>query len=541
MTAPYDPIKLEVYKNLFSSIAEEMGVALCRTAYSPNIKERRDFSCALFDAGGEMVAQAAHIAVHLGSMPLSVKSAVERVPMRSGDVVIVNDPFSGGTHLPDLTMVAPVCPPGADAPLFFVANRAHHADIGGMSPGSLPLSTEIFQEGLRIPPVKLVAGGAMQKDLLALILANVRTPREREGDLGAQIASTRIGERRISEVCAKYGTPEVLRYMKELQDYAERMTRAAIREIPDGEYRFEDFLDDDGVGSGPVRIAVTIRIRGDEAVLDFSGSAPQTRGSVNAIRAITLSAVFYVFRSLVGGEIPSNAGIMRPLAVVTRPGTVVDALFPAAVAAGNVETSQRITDVLLGALARAVPDRIPAASAGTMNNLTIGGMDPRTAGPYTYYETIGGGSGGTPVRDGASAVQTHMTNTMNTPIEALEHAFPLRVTRYSVRRGSGGDGRFRGGDGIVREVEFLAPATVTMISERRVIPPYGLGGGGPGLPGENRLIRKDAEQPLPGKFTVSVEAGERLHVSTPGGGGYGKAEDRRQAVNRTPEGTGGAA
>ncbi len=522
MTPPFDPITLEVYKNLFSSIAEEMGVALCRTAYSPNIKERRDFSCAVFDAEGEMVAQAAHIAVHLGSMPLSVKRAVEQVPMRDGDVVILNDPFAGGTHLPDLTMVAPVCPPGADVPLFFVANRAHHADIGGISPGSLPLSTEIFQEGLRIPPVRLVAGGAVRKELLSLILSNVRTPREREGDLAAQIASTRIGERRILEVCAGRGIPEVVRYMKELQDYAERMTRAAIREIPDGEYRFEDFLDDDGAGSGPVRIAVTATIRGGEAALDFSGSDPQTRGSVNAIRAITLSAVFYVFRSLVGGEIPSNAGIMRPLRVITRPGTVVDARFPAAVAAGNVETSQRIADVLLGALGRALPGRIPAASEGTMNNLTIGGLDPRTGEPYTYYETIGGGCGATPSGDGASAVQSHMTNTMNTPVEALEHAFPLRVTRYSIRRGSGGNGRHRGGDGIVREVEFLAPATVTMISERRTIPPYGLAGGGTGLPGENRLIRGDGERLLPGKFTLSVDAGDRLRISTPGGGGYGR-------------------
>ncbi|GAB4362187.1 MAG: hydantoinase B/oxoprolinase family protein [Deltaproteobacteria bacterium] len=527
MTRPFDPIRLEVYKNLFASIAEEMGVALCRTAYSPNIKERRDFSCAVFDAKGEMVSQAAHIAVHLGSLPLSVKSAVERVPMRAGDVVIVNDPFAGGTHLPDLTMVAPVCTPGTDTPLFFVANRAHHADIGGISPGSLPLSTEIFQEGIRIPPVRLMEEGRMRKDLLTLILSNVRTPREREGDLGAQIAATRIGERRIHEVCAKYGTDEVIRYMAELQDYAERMTRAAIREIPDGIYSFEDFLDDDGAGSGPVRIAATVSIRGDEAVLDFSGSDPQVRGSVNAIRAITLSAVFYVFRSLVGGEIPSNAGIMRPLRVITRPGTVVDAIFPAAVAAGNVETSQRITDVLLGALGKALPDRIPAASAGTMNNLTIGGIDPRTEEPFTYYETIGGGSGATPVRDGASAVQTHMTNTRNTPVEALEHAFPLRVARYAVRRGSGGDGRFLGGDGIVREVEFLAPATVTMISERRKRGPYGLAGGRPGMPGENRLLRRGGDRPLPGKFTVAVEGGDRLRVSTPGGGGYGTGKRER--------------
>lgn len=538
MTKPFDPIKLEVYKNLFSSIAEEMGVALCRTGYSPNIKERRDFSCALFDGRGEMVAQAAHIAVHLGSMPLSVKSAVERVPMEPGDVVILNDPFSGGTHLPDLTMVSPVSPPGARSPLFYVANRAHHADIGGMSPGSLPLSTEIFQEGIRIPPVKLVAGGRMQKDILALILSNVRTPQEREGDLTAQVAANRIGERRILEVCEKYGIDEVLRYMEELKNYAERMTRAAVAGIPDGEYRFEDWLDGDGVVPEPVRISVTVSIRGDTAVVDFSDSGPQVRGSVNAIYAITLSAVFYVFRCIVGGDIPSNAGIMRPLRVVTRPGTVVDARFPAAVAAGNVETSQRITDVLLGALGKALPERIPAASAGTMNNLTVGGVDPRTGDPYAYYETIGGGCGATPVHDGASAVQTHMTNTMNTPIEALEHAYPLKVTRYAIRSGSGGRGRFSGGDGIRRDIEFLAPATVTMNSERREIPPYGLAGGDPGSCGENMLLRRGRETRLPGKFTIAVEAGDRLLVSTPGGGGYGKA-DRPSSDNRQTSSQGG--
>jgi N-methylhydantoinase B len=531
MTMPFDPIKLEVYKNLFSSIAEEMGVALCRTGYSPNIKERRDFSCALFDGRGEMVAQAAHIAVHLGSMPLSVKSAVEKVSMEPGDVVILNDPFSGGTHLPDLTMVSPVYPAGARSPLFFVANRAHHADIGGMSPGSLPLSTEIFQEGFRIPPVKLVAGERMQKDVLALILANVRTPQEREGDLTAQVAANRIGERRILEVCGKYGNDEVLRYAEELKDYAERMTRAAVARIPDGDYRFEDWLDGDGVLPGPVRISVTVSVRGDTAVVDFSDSVSQVRGSVNAIYAITLSAVFYVFRSIVGGDIPSNAGIMRPLRVVTRPGTVVDARFPAAVAAGNVETSQRITDVLLGALAHALPERIPAASAGTMNNLTVGGVDPRTGEGYAYYETIGGGCGATPVHDGASAVQTHMTNTMNTPVEALEHTYPLKVTRYAIRSGSGGKGRFSGGDGIHRDIEFLGPATVTMISERREIPPYGLSGGEPGSCGENVLVRHGEETRLPGKFHIAVETGDRLLVSTPGGGGFGRA-DRPSSNNR---------
>ncbi len=528
MTRPFDPVRLEVYKNLFASVAEEMGVTLCRTGFSPNIKERRDFSCAVFDGHGEMASQAAHIAVHLGSMPLSVRSAVESVRMEPGDVVVLNDPFRGGTHLPDLTMVSPVYPPGVPSPAFYVANRAHHADIGGASPGSLPLSTEIFQEGIRIPPVKIVSKGRMREDLRALILANVRTPREREGDLAAQIAANRIGERRILEVCRRYGTDEAVRYMEELKGYAERMTRAAIAAIPDGEYRFEDFLDGDGIRPGPIRISVAISVRGDSAVIDFSDSAPQVPGSVNAVHAITLSAVFYVFRCLAGGDIPSNAGIMRPLRVVTRPGTVVDALFPAAVAAGNVETSQRIVDVLLGALARAVPGRIPAASSGTMNNLTVGGTDPRTGSAYAYYETIGGGSGATPLHDGASAVHTHMTNTRNTPVEALEHACPLKVTRYAVRRGSGGSGHFRGGDGIRRDIEFLAPATVTMISDRRETAPYGLEGGTSGSCGDNVLVRRTEVLRLPGKFTVAVEAGDRLLVSTPGGGGYGKPARARR-------------
>ncbi len=526
MTGSFDPILLEVYKHLLSSIAEEMGVALCRTGCSPNIKERRDFSCAVFDARGEMAAQAAHIAVHLGSMPLSVKSAIESVPMEPGDVVVLNDPFHGGTHLPDLTMISPVFAPGGRAPLFYVANRAHHADLGGVSPGSLPLSTEILQEGLRIPPVKITAGGKMQGGVLALILANVRTPWEREGDLAAQLAANRIGERRLLEVCARRGAGEVLRYMEELAAYAERMTRAAIAGIPDGEYRFEDQLDDDGIVAGPVRISVTVTVRGDQAVIDFSDSAPQVRGSVNAVYAVTLSAVYYVFRSLVGGDVPSNAGIVRPLRVVTRAGTVVDARHPAAVAAGNVETSQRIVDALLGALAQAVPGRIPAASAGTMNNLAVGGTDPRTGSAFTYYETIGGGSGATPFADGAGGVQTHMTNTRNTPVEALEHAFPLKVTRYAIRRGSGGAGRYVGGDGICRDVEFLCPATVTMISERRKIAPYGLSGGSPGARGENVLVHRGEAVRLPGKFTIAVEAGDVLRVETPGGGGFGPPAPR---------------
>ncbi|MBI4640269.1 MAG: hydantoinase B/oxoprolinase family protein [Candidatus Tectomicrobia bacterium] len=518
----YDPIRLEIFKNLFASVAEEMGVTLCRTSFSPNIKERRDFSCAIFDKGGDMVVQAAHIPVHLGSMPLSVLSAIQHVPhLEPGDAVILNDTFKGGTHLPDITLVSPVFLEGIDTPVLFVANRAHHADVGGMTPGSMPLSTEIFQEGIRIPPVKIAKRGVIERDLLDLILANVRTPEEREGDLTAQFAANNTGVRRLIEVIQKYGFEEVQLYMRELQGYAERMTRKAIEEIPDGEYTFEDYLDNDGITDDPVKIAVKITIQGDSATLDFSGSSPQVRGSLNANHAITLSATFYVFRCIIEADIPSNSGGMVPLNVIVPPGTVVNANFPAAVAGGNVETSQRITDVILGALAKAIPEKIPAASSGTMNNLTIGGYDPFRQKGFAYYETIGGGMGARPTMDGIDAVHTHMTNTMNTPLEALEHEYPFRVAKYAIRRGSGGAGRFRGGDGIVREVELLCDARVTILSERRNFPPYGLQGGQPGARGENRLIRGDEVITLPSKVSLPAKAGDIISISTPGGGGYG--------------------
>ncbi|RMF83031.1 MAG: hydantoinase B/oxoprolinase family protein [Nitrospinota bacterium] len=521
----YDPIKLEVFKNLFASVAEEMGVTLCRTAYSPNIKERRDYSCAVFDGQGRMVAQGDHMPVHLGSMPLSVLSAIENVPMEPGDVVVLNDPYKGGTHLPDITLVSPVYEPGTTEPLFFVANRAHHADVGGMTPGSMPLSTEVFQEGIRIPPLKLMRKGEVVQDVMSLILANVRTPEEREGDLTAQLAANKTGERRLLEIVAKYGRAETVHYMQELQKYAERMTRAAIASIPDGTYTFVDYMDDDGISPDPVKIHVVITIEGSNATIDFSGSARQVRGSINAIYAITLSAVFYVFRSLVGSDIPSNYGGMVPLTVIAPEGTVVNATFPAAVAGGNVETSQRMVDVLLGALAQALPDRVPAASSGTMNNVTIGGYDPRKQANFTYYETIGGGMGARPNAPGIDGVHTHMTNTMNTPIEALEHAYPFRVLRYGIRRGSGGKGKFRGGDGIIREWEILVDGEVTILSERRKLPPYGLAGGEPGQVGENLLQTKTGSKRLPSKVNIRVEAGDILRVATPGGGGYGKAEE----------------
>jgi N-methylhydantoinase B/oxoprolinase/acetone carboxylase alpha subunit len=520
----YDPIRLEVFKNLLSGIAEEMGVTLCRTAFSPNIKERKDFSCALFDGEGRMIAQAEHIPVHLGAMPMSVLHAIEHVDMAPGDGVLVNDPYGGGTHLPDITLVTPIFVGSDRRPSFFAANRAHHADVGGMTPGSMPLSTEIFQEGIRIPPVKIMEDGRVQQDLLRLILANVRTPREREGDLTAQIAANRTGERRLQEVIDKYGLPEVLHYCGELLNYSERMTRHVIDAVPKGDYRFEDVMDDDGIGSEPVHVRVTVRVSDTEVEVDFSGTDAQVRGSVNANWAVTMSAVYYCIRTLAEQQFPFNHGCMVPIRIVADEGSVVHCAFPSAVAGGNVETSQRIVDVVLGALSQAMPARVAAACSGTMNNITIGGYDARKGGAYTYYETIAGGTGGRPGLPGMHATHAHMTNTLNTPVEALEHAFPFRITRYGIRRNSGGKGRFAGGDGIIREVEFLAEAQVTLLSDRRKSRPYGLQGGEPGKSGETVLRHDNRRKKLPSKFSMRAQPGDRLTIATPGGGGYGPKE-----------------
>ena len=530
----FDAIKLELYKNMLTSIAEEMGVTLQRTAFSPNIKERLDFSCAVFDGTGQMVAQAAHIPAHLGSMPLSVLAAIEHTHLAPGDMIALNDPYCGGTHLPDITLVAPIFvgENGRDRdrnralpskPTFFVANRAHHADVGGMTPGSMPLATSVIQEGIRIPPIKLIRGGQLDTDLWELILANVRTPTERRGDLEAQLAANRIGERRLQEMAGKYGIAEMEASMQELCAYSSRMVRACLREIPDGCYTNVDFLDNDGITDAPVEIRVAIEINGDEAVIDFSGTAGQVRGSVNAIYAITLSAVFYTFRCIAGVDVdvPSNAGCMEPLRVIAPAGSVVNANFPAAVAGGNVETSQRIVDVLLGALAQACPERIPAASCGSMNNLTVGGYDATRGRDFTYYETIAGGMGARPNRDGIDAIHTHMTNTMNTPIEAIETTYPMQVERYAIRRGTGGAGKFRGGDGVVRSLRLLTDATVTILSERRTRAPYGLQGGEAGKPGRNAVRRQSTEHLLAGKVSVSAREGDIVQIETPGGGGYG--------------------
>jgi N-methylhydantoinase B len=569
---PRDPVELEIFKNLYHSIAGEMGAALRRTAFSPNIKERRDYSCAVFDAEGEVIAMGDHMPVHLGSMPMSVRAAITHCGLAPGDVVMLNDPFQGGTHLPDITLVAPVYIPGGTRasssaarpklkalpkPDFYVAARAHHADVGGAYPGSMGLCREIYQEGFRIPPVKIMRAGKMDRDLLTVLLNNVRTPEEREGDLGAQIAACHTGATRLQELCARYGLARAQQVARDLLDYSEEMMRAFLDKVPPGTYRAEDFLDNDGISDQPVKIAVSVMIhrrrrqqllrkgtsgptRGEagepalrlsrgnsrhKVTVDFTGSDLQVQGSVNAVEAITYSACFYVFRCLLAEDIPATAGLMRPVEVIAPEGTVVNARSPAAVAGGNVETSQRIVDVLLRALAQAIPERIPAAASGTMNNLTIGGIDPRTGKPFAYYETIAGGMGARPTKDGVSGVHTHMTNSLNTPAEALEYGYPLRIRCYSLRSASGGAGKHQGGDGIIREIEVLSDAEVTLLADRRSRGPYGLAGGCDGAPGIAEVIRLDGTvERLPGKFNTRLRAGERIRIETPGGGGWGRID-----------------
>ncbi|NPV82154.1 MAG: hydantoinase B/oxoprolinase family protein [Candidatus Aminicenantes bacterium] len=519
----FDPIELELFKNLFTSITEEMAAVLQRTALSPNIKERRDFSCALFTRLGETFAQGSHIPVHLGAMPLSVQAALQAVEFEPGDVVILNDPYKGGTHLPDITCIQPYFVD--DNLCFLVANRAHHSDVGGITPGSMPLATEIFQEGVIIPPLKLYRRGRLNEEVLSLFLANVRTPEERRGDILAQVAANSRGARRLGEMLDRYGLEKLTLYADQIQDYTEKILRATIKAIPDGLYEFEDYLDDDGVSRKPVKVRVALTVRGEEAWVDFSGSSEQVAGSINANFAVTYSAVLYVFRSLVDEDIPFNTGLMKPVRIIAPEGSVVNATFPSALAGGNVETSQRIVDVLLGALARALPERIPAASQGTMNNVAFGGFNPRTRTSFAYYETIGGGLGASSRLPGLSGVHCHMTNSLNTPIEALENYLPVKIRRYTLRKNSGGSGQKRGGDGLVREYQFQVPVNLTIISDRRKRRPYGLAGGLPGKAGVNLLVRKGRQQTLDSKVNLKLEAGDILRIETPGGGGYGKPDD----------------
>ena len=508
-----DPASLQVLVSRLTGVAEEMGAVLRRGASSPNIKERADCSAALFTPAGELLVQAEHIPVHLGSMPASVAAALAAFPegVPDGAQVALNDPFAGGTHLNDLTLVAPC---RVDGRLVgWAANRAHHADVGGMAPGSIPPeAVEVFQEGLRLPPVLLT------DEVVAVLLANSRTPDERRGDLDAQVGANRVGVERLAAVGA--GAP-----LDEVTAYGERRMRAALAAVPDGRWSFEDVLDSSGPRpeqQRPARVTVTVTVAGDVVTVDFTGTDEQRPGNVNAVEAVTVSAVSFALRSALDPTIPANGGAMRPVTVVAPAGTVVAARLPAAVGAGNVEVSQRVADVCLGALAQAVPERVGAAGQGTMNNVLVGGPEPE---PWVYYETVAGGQGGRPSGGGMSGVHTAMTNTKNTPVEALERAYPMRVLRYGLRRGSGGAGRHPGGDGVERDLLVLVDCTASLITERRTTPPWGLAGGEPGAPGEDWLLPGGDEsraERLPDKCTVRLRAGDVLRLRTPGGGGWGE-------------------
>ncbi|HEY7115432.1 MAG TPA: hydantoinase B/oxoprolinase family protein [Tepidisphaeraceae bacterium] len=513
-----DPIQLELFRNLFEAAAEEMGITLCRAAFSANIKERRDFSCAMFSADGLLLAQAAHIPVHLGSMPASVAAVLRCLPdLREGDAAIVNDPFEGGTHLPDITVVSPIF--FESRLVGFAANRAHHADVGGVTPGSMTLSRHIDEEGVRIEPSLLRHGAEWNREVLDRLLKAVRTPDERLGDLEAQLAANHVGAAAMGRMIERNGWALVDHYGRALLDYSRAFMARALAAIPAGEYRFEDAMDDDGAGTAPVPIRAVLRVSpgGDRVQVDLRESADQVNGCINCPAAVTRSAVYYCFACLLDQSVPLNAGAFADIEVLTRPGSLLHAQYPAAVVAGNTETSQRVVDVVLGALAQALPDRIPAASCGTMSSVALGGAG------WTYYETIGGGSGAGPGFDGASAVQCHMTNTLNTPAEALELQYPLRVRRFERAADTRGRGAHRGGDGIRREIEALAPCAGTILSDRRSTRPYGLNGGEAGAAGANSIRRAAGgrDQVVPGKAHVALEAGDVLCVRTPGGGGWG--------------------
>jgi N-methylhydantoinase B len=510
-----DPITIEVARNRFASVADEMGVVLRHTSLSPNIKERADCSAAIFTADGEMLAQAEHIPVHLGSMPESVRACLERFEPLPGVQYAVNDPFAGGTHLNDLTLVAPVFVAGEH--VAWVANRAHHADVGGEAPGSMPANaTTVDQEGHRVSPMVAVEGGDWSEAFVLPFVAASRTPDERRGDLEAQMGSNAVGAARLGELISDETTDRYREVSAALLDYGERRMLAALSDLPDGEYVFTDYMEG---ADADIAISVSLTVDGSRLTADFTNSDPQVEANFNAVEAVTRSCLYYAVRVATDPSIPTNGGCYRPLELIAPEGTIVNARPPAAVAAGNVETSQRIADVLLGAMAQASPDRVGAASQGTMNNVLVGNDD------FAYYETVGGGQGGRPGRAGQSGIHTGMTNTENTPIESLDLHYPFRITRYRLRSGSGGRGRFPGGEGIEREMVFDAPAMLSLMGERRRIPPWGLAGGGPGAVGEDWLIRNDGERALlPGKTTVGVEPGDRLLVLTPGGGGWGTVD-----------------
>lgn len=510
-----DVIELSLFAQRVSAVCDEMGAQLRHAAFSPNIRDRLDYSCALFDASGGLIAQAAHIPVHLGSMAHAMASIVSRFDWREGDQVIFNDPYLGGTHLPDVTLVAPVF--SAGRLMAFVANRAHYADIGSIAPGSMPLTSSLRDEGVLLPPQKLVRAGRIDDEILQSIVRSTRSPDDTRGDVHAQLGCNRRGASRLVGLLESMGMEGFSTAVAALNRYAESLARSLLSTIPAGRYTAVDFIEDDGQGHTDLPIQIGIEVDAQRIAIDFSGTSVQVPGNVNCPFAVTVAAVWYVLRCLMPPQTPNCAGCFRPIHIDAPEGSLVNAVAPAAVAAGNVETSSRIVDVMLRALAPALPDRIPASSQGTMNNFAFGadGGERR----WGYYETIGGGMGAGPRSDGLSAVQSHMTNTRNTPIEVLEMRYPVRITRYGVRRGSGGAGRYRGGDGIVRQFEFLTPAVCTLLTERRRRPVPGLDGGEDGQPGGNRL----GERLLPAKCSVSIDAGERVTIETPGGAGWGRA------------------
>ncbi|NIP37519.1 MAG: hydantoinase B/oxoprolinase family protein [Candidatus Dadabacteria bacterium] len=516
------PYEIEIFNNMLGSIAEEMGAVLIKAAYSPNIKERRDLSCAIFEENGEMVSQAAHIPVHLGSMSFAVKSVLSELDLNQGDVLIVNDPYRGGTHLPDITIIAPFYYDGKIQ--YFLASRAHHADVGGITPGSMPLSNSIHEEGVIIPPSKLYSADRLNRKLFNKIINSTRDPEERKGDFNAQIGAVKLGLNRLGEVVEKYSLSKIRAASDQLLDYSERMMKRVIKGMKNGAYSFTDYLDGDGYDPNKIEIDVKLAINKDMATVDFAGSSKQVEGCLNCPLSVTTSAVLYVFQCLAPKELPLNSGSLRPIRIVTERGTVVDAEYPGAVAGGNVETSQRIVDAVFGALSKAMPDKVPAASAGTMNNLTIGGRARKGNGDFAYYETIAGGMGARKGMDGISAVQTHMTNTLNTPIESLERELPILVDSYSIRKNSGGKGRYNGGDGIVRSYKFLTDVTVTLITDRRKTSPYGIKGGANGRPGRNSVAINGNKKVLPAKNSLNLKKGSVLTIETPGGGGWGRVK-----------------
>ena len=516
-----NPIELSIFSSRISSICDEMGIVLQRAAFSPNIKDRLDFSCAIFDAQGELCAQAAHIPVHLGSMAYATRDIIDQVEWQKGDVLILNDPFLGGTHLPDVTLIAPVFSPNSSRLLGFVANRAHHADIGATSPGSMPVSSRLEEEGMIIPPTLIIKKGVRNESFYAYLLAAVVNKKQSEGDFSAQISSVQVGLDRLSALINATNEERYLSALKALNDYGERLAESALSEIPDGEYSFSDVMDDDGQGNENIKICAKISVSSHHIHVDFDGTANQVAGNINAPLSVAAASVYYVFRCLMPRQTPACAGTFKSISLSAPKGSLLNANRPAAVAAGNVETSTRVVDVVMGALAKAIPDKVAAASHGSMNNVAMG-MRYKESNTkkqdWDYYETLGGGMGAFYKGDGLSAVQTHMTNTLNTPIESLELHYPLRVKRYEIRDGSGGLGKFNGGDGLIREFEFLDDADVTLLSERRITKPWGLSGGGDGEVGKNFY---DDHQ-VAGKVFLKVEAGKCLRIETPGGGGFGK-------------------